>query len=88
MSDAEFRLRHGEKYPFDAPDGWWEQDDDRAPPPATDWAHLAARGVLCDMNDRRGIKRGFEGIDEDVRKEIVESVAEIIRAAHKETLSS
>ena len=79
---AEFRLRHGAKYPFDAPDSWWEAEHTPEPPLATDWAHRAARGVLCDLMDRRGIKRGFEELDEDVRVEIAESLAAIIRLAN------
>ncbi|PAL20200.1 hypothetical protein [Sphingopyxis sp. GW247-27LB] len=77
---AQITLAHGAKWPFDAPDTWW-QDDGENPPPPTDWAHAAARGVLSDLNDRRGIKQGFLGLDEDIRAEIVSSLAAIIRVA-------
>lgn len=80
---AAITLRHGAKYPYDAPDEWWDSDGSN-PPPATDWAHSAARGVLADLNDRRGIKQGFAGLDEGVRAEIIASLAEIIRQAAKE----
>ncbi len=80
MDIAKHRLEHGAKFPYDADDKWWNGGGEN-PPPAKDWAHAAARGVLADLNDRGGIKHGFNEIDEDVRAEIVESLAEIIRRA-------
>ncbi len=80
MSNAKNRLEHGAEFPYDAPDKWWNGDG-KNPPQAKDWAHAAARGVLADLSDRRGIKGELEMIDEDVRAELVKSVAEIIRAA-------
>jgi hypothetical protein len=77
---ARHTLSHGAKYPYDAPDAWWDSDG-KEPPPPTDWAHAAARGVLADLNDRRGIKHGFADIDEEIRAEITASLAAIIRAA-------
>lgn len=75
-------LRHGNRFPYDASDEWWESDAYNPPPEPTDWAHRAARGVLADLTDRRAIKNGFVEIDEDVRKEMVENMAEIIRQAN------
>lgn len=72
-------LRHGNRFPYDAPDSWWESDDE--PPGFEDWAHAAARGVLADLQDRRGVKGGFQRIDEDTRKQIVLDLAGIIRQA-------
>jgi hypothetical protein len=82
MTIAEYRLEHGAKYPYDGGSAFCI-DECPNPPPATDWAHAAARGVLADLLDRRGIKWAFEDeeIDHDTRKEIVESLAEIIRLA-------
>lgn len=80
MDIAKHTLERGAKYPYDAPDDWWEGDGS-APPPPTDWAHAAARGVLADLNDRGGIKHGFNNIDEEIRAEIVTSLAAIIRLA-------
>lgn len=77
---AESTLRHGAKYPYDAPDDWWKGDG-KSPPTAIDWAHAAARGVLADLNDRKGIKHGFADLDQDIRAEITASLAEIIRQA-------
>ena len=86
MDITKHRLDHGAEFPYDADDKWWNGDGTN-PPQAKDWAHAAARGILADLNDRRDIKRGFERIDEDVRAEIVESLAEIIRlAAHNAKL--
>lgn len=83
--ETSFRLQHGARFPYDAPDAWWEGTGDQGPDPlpAKDWAHAAARAVLSSMTDRRGIKTGFDGIDEAVRKEIVETTAAIIREAHE-----
>jgi hypothetical protein len=80
MSDPERTLEHGDKFPFDASDHW-RSSDGKKPPKPKDWAHRAARGIIADLSDRRDIKRGFEEIDEDVRKEIVATLADIIRAA-------
>lgn len=82
MSDAIVSLQHGEKYPLDAPDAWWKGPAGQAPPLAKDWAHLAARGVIADLQDRGGIKQQLtQEIDEDTRVEIINSLAEIIREA-------
>ena len=82
MSDAQRTLGHGAKFPYDAPDAWWDSTGDN-PPAAEDWAHAAARGVISDLTGRSGIKHGFANIDEDIRVEIVASLAEIIRVAAK-----
>lgn len=79
--DVLSRLKHGANFPYDAPDAWWKQPGEPEGPPATDWAHRAARGVLADLGDRNTIKRGFEGIDEVTRFEIVDTLAAIIRQA-------
>ena len=80
MDKAKEALEQGAKYPFEANDKWWSGGGG-SPPPAKDWAHAAARGILVDLQDRRGIKYSFVGIDEECRVEIVESLAEIIRRA-------
>ena len=64
-------LDHGRMFPYDNPIGL-----------AVDWAHTAARGVMANLQDRRGIKQGFSDIDEDIRIEIVQSLAEVIRLAY------
>ena len=77
---AEHTLKHGLKYPYDAPDEW-KEGDRKDPPAPDDWAHAAARGILADLNDRREIKQGFANIDQGIRVEIAQSLARIIRAA-------
>ncbi|MBA4766104.1 MAG: hypothetical protein H2049_00530 [Porphyrobacter sp.] len=77
---AAWTVQQGNKWPYDAPDSWWQTNGDNPAPPE-DWAHSAARGVLRDLTDRRGIKNGFAEIDEEVRAEIVAALARIIRAA-------
>ncbi|WP_186124194.1 hypothetical protein [Burkholderia gladioli] len=68
------------KWPFDAPDAWWDGSK-RAELAAVDSAHAAARAIIRDLSDRGGIKRGFENISEETRVEIVTKAAAIIRAA-------
>lgn len=81
MKNAEKRLEHGARFPYDAPDSWNEAYPSEPAPVASDWAQSAARGVLADLLDRRGIKQLLEDLDEDVRVEMVTSLAEIIRTA-------
>ena len=74
-------IDRGESYPYDAPDAWWCGDGD--PPPATDWAHAAARGVVSDLRNRREMMAGaVTFVDENVRTEIVADMRAIIQTAH------
>ena len=75
-------IKHGNAYPFDAPDAFWN-DDGSKPPPPKDWAHSAARGIISALQDRRGIKHELDehNIDEETRVEIVSEIASIIRAS-------
>lgn len=75
-------LSRGNAFPYDAKDEWWGTNPTPPTPPVVDWAHSAARGVIADLTDRGGIKYAFNDIDEDIRIEIVQSLAEIIRLAH------
>ena len=74
---AKRALEYGAKHPYDRPDEY----EDGVTFPAVDWAHAAARGVLADLLDRGGIKHELDHVEEDIRKEIVESLAAIIREA-------
>jgi hypothetical protein len=78
---ARHDLEHGDKFPFDVSDRRWNSG--KIPPPK-DWAHRAARGIIADLQDRRGIKGGFDDIDLRTRIEIVKRLAAIIRLAEKE----
>jgi hypothetical protein len=76
MNDAQIALELGDKYPYELNPG-----DNLTPP---DWAHRAARGVMADMTDRRGIKWELRHIHMDDRKDMVAALAAIIRLAHSQ----
>ena len=79
MLTPEFWLELGDSNPYDAPDDW----DEVSPVQPMDQATRAARGVINNLCDRRGIKHGFQEVeDEEIRLEIVQTLAAIIRAAH------
>ena len=84
MDTAKHSLERGAKYPFDGGEDFWKEG--KNPPEAKDWAHTAARGVLADLSDRRGIKSELCKIDHEVRAELTESLAEIIRLANNNAL--
>jgi hypothetical protein len=79
------QIKHGNAYPFDERDAWWNSDNEpQKPSKPKDWAHAAARGIIAGLQDRQGIKHQLTTeIDEDTRREIVEEIASIIRAAAK-----
>jgi hypothetical protein len=80
--EAKINYDRGNKYPYDQPD---DDDGNESLHPIDDgdWATRAARGVVCDLKDRRDIKHGFQNVDEETRAEIIESLAGIIRYAHE-----
>lgn len=85
MTDASRCLEFGAQYPYDH--GFGEDDPLTNPAPtASDWAHAAARGIMSDLLDRRGIRHEFGNVDMDVRKEIVAVMADIIRTAQRTAL--
>ena len=71
MSTPQETIKMANRWPYELGPG-----DNPAPP---DWAHATARGVIEDLADRRGIKWELEKFDLDTRKEIVASLAAIIR---------
>jgi hypothetical protein len=73
---AEQSLERGKKYPYD--------DHTKA----EDWAHIAACGVLADLTGRGGVGDELDQCDEDIRIEITQSLAAIIRLAHKEDVKA
>jgi len=73
---AEDTLEKGKRYPYDSA-------SDTRDSPATDWAHVAARGVIADLSGRRGIGQELELVEHEIRVEIVQSLAEIIRLAYQ-----
>ena len=54
-----------------------------ASPPSDDPAVRAARGILRDLADRKGV---IDGVDYEILDEMVKHHSEIIRAAFKEAL--
>ena len=60
MATVESSIDRGSRYPYDASDAWWVSLRD-APPPA-DRAHIAARAVVANLQDRHTIKHGFDGV--------------------------
>ena len=77
---ARLWLNHSNLFPYDANDAWW-LGAGHNPPPPTDCAHAAARGVIADLQNRAGIKHSFADIEQGIRVEIVQSLAAIIRLA-------
>lgn len=71
---VEMYYNRGQEYPYDG----GEKAKARKP---ADWAVKAARGVLSNLSDRRGIKQELEQVDDDVREELIDTIAEIIRHA-------
>jgi len=78
----QLRISVGNRWPFDGSDKWWANSNLPAAAPK-DWAHSAARGIIEALQDRSGIKHELreQNIEEETRREIVEEIAEIIRAA-------
>ena len=73
-------FQRGNKYPYDA--GSLAESFESMNTPV-DWTVRAARGILADLCDRRGIKHGLQSVDEpDTRHGIVVALAEIIQVAH------
>lgn len=74
--DAKKYLKDADKYPYELMPG-----DNPIPP---DYAHRAARGCLSDLCDRKAIGNVLDDIDLDTRKDIIASLAAIIREAQKD----
>ncbi|NKL63310.1 hypothetical protein [Rhizobium leguminosarum] len=66
------QLDWGARYPYDDP-------EDSAP--AVDWAHASVRGILNELRDLPGIKHYMDDIDVATRVEIVQGLADVVRAA-------
>lgn len=78
---VEAAIQQALNFPFDATDEWNESGKNLSPPLPIDNAHLAARAVIADLEDRKGIKNGFQDIDEETRIHIVKVLSAIIRKA-------
>lgn len=75
------QIKHGNQYPFDEIDAWWnDENEPQKPSKPKDWAHATARGIIASLQDRQGIKHQLTTqIDEETRQEIVGEIAAIIR---------
>ena len=70
---------------FDAPDDWWHGEFPYPEPPiASALGAPGGAGYSLILTDRRRIKNGFDDIDQDLRGEIVATLAAIICAAYDE----
>lgn len=78
LAQAKAKLEHGAQYPYDRPDNGTE------PRAEEDWAHRAARGILADLTDRRGVGQELKVCDGEIRMDIIDKAAWIIRAASEE----
>lgn len=84
MDDSpDFYLSFGDRFPYDAGEDFWRgsSSSDGSSPPPIDWAHRAARGIMADLDDRKGISESFQEVDHETRADLVRSLAEIIRTA-------
>ncbi|MGP8432922.1 hypothetical protein ACT2FY_38530 [Paraburkholderia fungorum] len=85
-------LARGDERPFDASQAWheenWHRDPAASPPPAEDWAHRAARGIVKELSDDHGVRLEeafhLERISEEDRRAIIETMTVIIRQAWRE----
>lgn len=48
---------------------------------AEHWAHKAANEIWDDLSDRKGVGNELEEIDKEVKSEIIDTMAQIIRKA-------
>lgn len=74
----ESAIRRANEFPYDG----YDDDGEIAALQHTGWPETAARAIIGDLSDRRGIKHGFDNIDFEIRQEIVAHLAAIIRYAH------
>ena len=79
-------IGQGRKWPYDNPVEEWGE---RGGVLAETWEVAAARGIINNLLDRRGIKQELarDRIDLDVRQEIVAAIAMIIVTAHLDSMS-
>lgn len=52
------------------------------------WWNVAAKRIMDDLSDRRGIRQELDNVDDDIKKEILATHAEIIRQAAEEANKS
>lgn len=71
-------IRHGLQFPYDG------NDESEMPQPLTP-ERKAAYGVIEELLGRKGLDHALEDIDQEIRKELVEAVAGIVKVAMSNT---
>ena len=80
-NNAKRAIELGTQHPYDARDDE-ELNDNEPPTAAPDWALAATHGILWDLRGRGGIGNALDEVDADIRAEITQTLADIIRTAH------
>jgi hypothetical protein len=82
-------IEQANKYPFDAPDKWWQAgvNDPNPPPPAQHWSVSAARAIVKSLQEQKGIAQelAIDKIDEKTREAIILSISEVVKFAASNT---
>ncbi len=79
-------IKSAAKNPYDAPDDW---DGETKLDLPDDWAYRAARGIIDELSGRSGFDAPFnDGVDEETRAEIVETMRDIIAAALEQAVKT
>ena len=83
LDQATYALQKGAEFPYDAAyPGGFLYGVDPTPPPASDWAHAAARGVAFYVETKKGIRISSGiAVNKSARTELVNVIATIIRLA-------
>ncbi len=78
-NDVDWTIKHSNKYAYDRVGDEAREEEGYSTPKGTDWSIIAARAVLGDMSDRGGVRHELDSIDYEVRDEMVETLANIIK---------
>lgn len=74
-------LVHGAQTPYDHLPTCRHGQAIAPPPPATDWAHAAARAVFEAMQDQHELRLPLRELDDATRRRLVERVRQIVLTA-------
>lgn len=83
MSEDQFKIEQYKRAIKFGKDSPYDRNPDDDTPKILTPERIAAYGVLDNLMDRRSIKWALEDVDLDVREEIVETLAGIIKEAMK-----
>jgi hypothetical protein len=79
-------LVHGATLPYDHPDVCHTGNRETTPVPATDWAHAAARGVFCCLDDQHEIRLTLRQLPDESHAGLVAVMADGFRRAQRQAL--